>query len=107
MGESKRRRDYQRQQPHRLGDAPVEAQYHAKMEAVTHVIDEFFNGEAKGGQRKTGFVLLVFPFEEIAEGGSGRCNFMSNGVDRKDIVVLFREMIARFEGQPDVPPGRA
>jgi hypothetical protein len=44
-------------------------------------------------------VLLVFPFGD-AEGN--RCNFISNGADRKDIVVLFKEMIARFEGQPEM-----
>ena len=29
-------------------------------------------------------------------------NFISNGADRRDLVVLFKEMIARFEGQPEV-----
>jgi hypothetical protein len=27
---------------------------------------------------------------------------MSNGADRKDVVTLMKEMIARFEGQPEV-----
>jgi hypothetical protein len=53
-------------------------------------------------ERETGFVLLVFPFGEK----EGRANFISNGADRKDIVTLFREMIARFEGQPEMK-GRA
>jgi hypothetical protein len=43
----------------------------------------------------------VFPF-----GDKGRANFISNGADRKDIVVLFKEIIARFEGQPEMK-GRA
>lgn len=104
MGESKRRREFSRQQPQeRLGDQPVEAEYHAKMTAVMQTVDEFFNGDAKGEDRKTGVVLLVFPF---GDEGKGRCNFMSNGADRKDLVVLFREMIARFEGQPEMK-GRA
>lgn len=36
----------------------------------------------------------------------GRCNYISNGVDRKDVVTLMKEQIKRFEGQPDVT-GRA
>lgn len=86
----------------RLGDAPVSADYHEKMVAITRSLDVRFNGNAKGADRETGFVLLVFPFNSH----DGRCNFMSNGADRKDIVVLFKEMIARFEGQPETE-GRA
>ena len=81
----------------RLGDAPIEPQYIETMNALARGIDEIFNGEAKGADREVGFVLLVFNF-----GDEGRCNFISNGADRKDIVTLFREMIARFEGQPEM-----
>jgi hypothetical protein len=88
---------------HTLGDAPIQPEYIAQMNIVARSLDEVFNGTAKGDARKVGFVLLVFPFGE-AEGG--RCNFISNGADRKDIVTLFREMIARFEGQPEMK-GRA
>lgn len=96
--DGKRRREFRQQQPHeRLGDAPVEAEYHAKMTAVAQVIDEFFNGKDKGQARKVGFCLMVFPYGEA----TGRCNYMSNGADRKDVVALMREMIARFSGQPE------
>jgi hypothetical protein len=87
---------------HSLGDAPIEPQYVEMMNAMAHALDEMFNGEAKGDDRKTGFVLLVFPFKDH----EGRANFISNGADRKDIVTLFKEMIARFEGQPEMT-GRA
>jgi hypothetical protein len=90
MGEQKRR--------HELGDAPIEAQHVLQMNAVAETLDEFFNGEAKGPARKTGFVLMVFPFE----GFDGRCNYISNGADRGDIVTLMKEMIQRFEGQPEL-----
>jgi hypothetical protein len=103
MGESKRRRDFERQQPNqRLGDAPLEAEYAEKMEAIARAIDELFNGDAKGDARKVGFVMMVFPFGDV----SGRCNYLSNGADRQDVVTLMREMIARFEGQPEME-GRA
>ena len=89
--------------PERLGDAPIEQQYIDMMNAVARAIDEMFNGELKGDARKTGFVLMVFPFGEDVE---GRCNYISNGAGRDDVVVLMKEMIARFEGQPEMK-GRA
>jgi hypothetical protein len=85
-----------------LGDAPIEEAYLKKMNVVARSLDEIFNGKDKGKDRKTGFVLLVFPFENH----EGRCNYISNGADRKDIVTLFKEQIARFEGQPEMK-GRA
>lgn len=87
----------------RLGDAPISQQYREQMNAIASVLDETFNGDAKGAARDTGFVLLVFPFG-TADGA--RCNFISNGADRKDVVTLMKEMIARFEGQPEMR-GRA
>ena len=103
MGESKRRREFYSQQPHqRLGDAPVEAAYHDKMVAVVQAIDEFFNADKKGDARQVGFVLMTFPYGDT----TGRCNYMSNGADRRDMVNLMKEMLTRFEGQPEMS-GRA
>ena len=101
MKMSRRAREvYERQAPKdRLGDAPVEEEYHAKMSAVAAAIDHFFNEDTSGTDRKIGFVLMVFPMNEASD---GRVNYMSNGADRKDIVNLMKEMIARFEGQPEV-----
>lgn len=90
------------EQRYQLGDAPIEPEHIDMMKAVAVALNEMFNGDAKGKDRKTGFVLMIFPFE----GFDGRCNFISNGADRKDVVTLFKEMIARFEGQPEVS-GRA
>lgn len=87
----------------RLGDGPIQSEYREHMNTVARGLDAIFNGEASGAGRKTGFVLLVFPF---GEAGNGRCNFISNGADRKDVVTLMKEMIARFEGQPELS-GRA
>jgi hypothetical protein len=95
--------------PERLGDKPIEEAQRERMNLLAAFLDQQFNGDdagprARGEQdeRKWGFVLLVYPMGEA----DGRCNFISNGADRKDIVVLFKEMIARFEGQPEVS-GRA
>ena len=84
--------------PERLGDAPIDPAYREQMNALAGFLDEQFNGDAKGDARETGFVLLVFPFTG-AEGG--RCNFITNA-DRRDVVTLMKEMIARFEGQPEM-----
>jgi hypothetical protein len=83
---------------HTLGDGPIQEEYHALMEGIAMALDTAFNGDAKKGDRKTGFVLLVFPFGNT----EGRCNFISNGANRQDIVALFKEMIARFEGWPEM-----
>lgn len=93
----------------RLGDQPIEPEHREMMNKIARTLDEVFNGEAAqprarghGLERKVGFVLLVFPFGEK----EGRCNYISNGADRKDIVTLFKEQIKRFEGQPEIS-GRA
>jgi hypothetical protein len=80
-----------------LGDAPIESEYVKAMNHIASLLDKLFNGDTHGDERKTGFVLLVFPFGS----GDGRCNYISNGADRRDIVKLFREQIKRFEGVGD------
>lgn len=82
----------------RLGDAPIQPEYYLEMNEIAATLDQIFNGDARGSARKTGFVLMVFPFGS----DDGRCNYISNGADRKDIVVLMKEQIARFEGQAEV-----
>jgi hypothetical protein len=82
----------------RLGDAPIDPAYREKMNKLASALDEIFNGDARGDDRKVGFVLLVFEFGEK----QGRANYISNGADRSDIVTLFKEQIKRFEGQPDI-----
>lgn len=80
-----------------LGDAPVEDRYRAQMVELARYLNEYFNGSAPPGERETGFVLLVFPFHSL----QGRANYISNGACREDIVALFKEQIARFEGMPE------
>ena len=90
------------QAKHALGDAPIEDAHRGTMNALAAGIDGILNGNKKGAARDVGFVLLVFPFGEK----EGRCNYISNGADRRDIVVMLKEQIARFEGQPEIS-GRA
>lgn len=75
---------------HSLGDAPIEPGYVREMQDIARALDQVFNGD---GQRRTGFVLMVFPYNS----SDGRCNYISNGAAREDIVRLFREQIRRFE----------
>ena len=83
--------------PPPLGDQAIQPEYKEKMIALAQAVDELFNGEAKGKDKKVGFVILVFPFGNE----DGRCNYISNGADRKDIVVMMKEQIKRFEGQKE------
>ena len=80
-----------------LGDAPIEPTYHEQMNALAGFLDEQFNGDAKGKDKKVGFVLMLFEYGD----NPGRCNYISNGAGRQDVVNLMKEMIARFEGQPE------
>jgi hypothetical protein len=73
---------------------PIQEEYRAQMNAVARMLDEVFNGSTRGADRKVGFVLLVFPF---GEGKDGRCNYISNGADRVDIIRLLREQANRFD----------
>lgn len=82
-------------------DDEIQVEYRNMMQHLARELDRlfnpgFFNDEIP--QKSAGFVLMVFPFGEV-EGG--RFNYISNGADRKDIVCLMKEMIARFEGQPE------
>lgn len=64
------------------------------MQSMASALDDVLN--EKGEPKKTGFVLLVFPFD----GPEGqRTNYVSNG-QRQDIIVALKEIVARFEGQP-------
>lgn len=76
-----------------LGDEPLEDRHRTEMEAVARALDEVFNGEVRGSERKVGFVLLVFPFGD----NEGRANFISNGAGRADISRMFKELSARFD----------
>lgn len=81
----------------RLGDGPIEPKHHETMNALAGALDEMFNGDARGKDRKTGFILMVFPFEN----NEGRANYISNA-NRSDVVTMLKEQLARFEGQPEV-----
>ena len=84
-----------------LGDAPIEPKLHEVMNDLAQLVDMALNGEAPTKQRKNGFILMCFPFD----GHDGRYNYNRND-NREDVVVLLKEQLKRFEGQPEVS-GRA
>lgn len=85
------------QTPHGLGDGPVEPGYAEGMKDVARAIDAMFNGPPSDKEKTVGFILMVFPFNNH----EGRCNYMSNA-KREDVLIMLKEQIARFEGQPEV-----
>lgn len=70
------------------------------LQAIAGGLDSILNGEER--PKKNGFVLLVFPFDGPE---NARTNYVSNA-KREDIVVALKEIVARFEGQPELR-GRA
>lgn len=74
---------------------PIQSEYREQMKRLARIIDEHFNGDAKGHDRKVGFALLVFPF---GEGTRDRINYLSNA-ERADMITAMKELIARFEGR--------
>lgn len=85
--------------PERLGDKPIQPEVRETMQKIAGVIDSALNMRMR--EKKWGFCLMVFPLDDF----DGRCNYVSNA-KRADIVVLLREQLARFEGQPEAK-GRA
>jgi hypothetical protein len=82
-----------------IADAPVQEPYRDKMRKAAGDLDTLFNGKLVGENRTTGFVLLVFPYGEDSHG----VNYISNGLGRKDAVVLMKRLIARLESHPTTP----
>ena len=78
-----------------LGDGPIQQEFIDMMNDLATKLDFMFNGLATGDDKKTGFILMVFPF------GDGRCNYISNA-NRQDVVPMLKEQIKRFEGQPEM-----
>lgn len=84
--------DYEHQE---IGDAPIETRFKKVMQAIAQSLDQVLNNDMQlGGKRTTGFVLMVFPFDDF----DGRCNYISSA-DRKDMIKVLREQLRRFEEQ--------
>jgi hypothetical protein len=83
---------------HEIGDRAVEPELLQKMRAMGDVFDEYLNeGLEPGDKRKVGFVLMVFPFG-LTHDFKDRVSYLSTA-DRKDILCMLKEQVARFEGR--------
>ena len=74
------------------------------LNSIAYALDEILNGKGvvqNKSMRKNGFVLLTFPYED----DSGRCNYISNGARREDIMRMFRMQIETFEQQIEAEKG--
>lgn len=65
------------------------------LQSIAGGLDSILNGEQRS--KKNGFVLLVFPFDGP---DNARTNYVSNA-KREDIVIALKEIVSRFEGQPE------
>ena len=79
---------------HTIGDAPIQEDLRVMMNAVAAGLDDVFNGKDMGKDRTIGFILLTFPY-----GSTGRCNYISNGARRDDVILLLEEQLAAFKAQ--------
>ena len=48
-----------------FGDAPIEDKYHRKMNALARTLDEWFNGDAKGKDRRVSAFVLDMKSEGV------------------------------------------
>lgn len=79
---------------------PVEPKYVEQINALAHGLDEVLNGEAKGHDRKVGFMLCLFDLTAANDATTpqGRFNYISNA-DRLDMLGTLKEIVARLEGR--------
>lgn len=70
------------------------------MQVMAQTLDSFLNGDGRGnvGEREIGFALLVFPINQVRD---GMVNYVGN-CQRADMLVALKEMVARWEGQPEI-----
>jgi len=73
-----------------MSHGPIDETQIEFMNKLAKVLDDALNPE----ERKVGFVLLTYNFED----GTGRVNYIGNG-DRDDVRVALKELLARWEGR--------
>lgn len=76
-------------------DNMIEPTYRNKMNVLAHFLDYEFNGDRE--PKKVAFVMFISEFNAM----QGRVNFISNA-KREDIIVMLKEILARFDGQPEM-----
>lgn len=91
---------------HKAG--PVSPEFVDAMNKSMKALDFAFNGDLRGKDKKVGLVLLVYPIGEAPrKGPDHRCNYISNGADRRDMIKLLREQAQHFEDHLKETEGQA
>jgi hypothetical protein len=81
-----------------MSDDKISPEFQRSMNDMAEFLDSVFNGSATGKDKKNAFVLLLMPFD----GPPGqRVNYIANA-GRKEVITMMKEVIARFEGQPEI-----
>jgi hypothetical protein len=76
------------------------------MKMLAETLDEMFNGRATPTRQRTvGFALLTYPIGENIQ-GTGRVNYIGNGA-RADMLLVLKELVARWEGRVPEEGGKA
>ena len=66
------------------------------LEYLDYVVDQLetnFNEGKHGTDREIGFVILSFPIN----GANGHSSYMSNGVNRKHVAKMMKNLIGKLE----------
>jgi hypothetical protein len=58
---------------------------------VARALDQIFN-KGTEDDPKVGFIVLMFPYDDR----SGKCNYVSNGASKHDIIRMFKYQINRL-----------
>lgn len=81
---------------------PIEPKHREFMNAVAAGLDDLLNGkDCPAADRKTGFMLFVYDFNEGPK--AGRMNYISNA-NRMDNTAAMKEIAADMEGRLHKPP---
>jgi hypothetical protein len=78
---------------------PPPTDHSGHMAFLAQQIDHLFNGDLRGQDRTTGFLLMVFPFGA----GERRARFVSNAANA-DTIPMLKEAIALLEMEASHEP---
>lgn len=81
---------------------PIEEKHRAFMNSIAGALDDLLNGkDCPKDQRKTGFMLFVYDFNQGPK--AGRMNYISNA-NRMDNHAAMKEIAADMEGRVHKAP---
>jgi len=81
-----------------LSEQKIDMSLPEALQSLALALDRILNGEQNvsgelKAERKNGFVLMLFPFDDK----SGKCNYITNGASREDVKRMFETQIEALE----------